>query len=69
MRFSEIRRPHLSWQKSSFCASGECTEIAKQGNMIILRNSTRPRKIVRYTADEWRAFTSGLMAGEFQDLD
>jgi hypothetical protein len=59
------------WRKASFCASGECVEIAERNGMIVLRSSNglalRPRR-VQYTAKEWQTFVRGIKAGEFDDL-
>lgn len=68
MLFKETRRSRPAWRKASFCASGECVEIATQSNMIILRNSSQPRRVVRYTPAEWQSFAQGIRAGEFSDL-
>jgi hypothetical protein len=58
-----------AWRKSSFCASGECVEIAQQNGAIMLRNSKDPTsRVLRYTAEEWRSFVRGIMAGEFDDI-
>ena len=51
-----------TWHKASFCQGGECVEISKQDDQIVLRNSRRPRRVVRYTPQEWDAFTAGLRA-------
>lgn len=63
------------WRKASFCASGECVEVAQRNGMIVLRSSNGPRGIsagprrrVRYTAEEWQAFVLGVKAGEFDNL-
>jgi hypothetical protein len=63
------------WRKASFCASGECVEVAQRNGMIVLRSSNGPRRIslgprrrVHYTAQEWQAFLRGVKAGEFDDL-
>ena len=57
------------WRKASFCASGECVEVAQQAGMIVLRDSKEPRGgVLRYTAEEWRSFVLGVKAGEFDDL-
>jgi len=63
------------WRKASFCASGECVEVAQRGGMIVLRSSNHPGRIsvglrrrVHYTPQEWRAFVRGVKAGEFDDL-
>jgi hypothetical protein len=65
---SAIRRPQLDWRKSSFCASNECVEIARQNGLVFLRSSVQPRRTVRYTPQEWQAFVNGLRAGDFDDL-
>jgi hypothetical protein len=57
------------WRKSSFCASGECVEVAAQNGMILLRDSQEPRgSMLRYTTEEWRSFVRGIKAGEFDHL-
>ncbi len=57
-----------AWRKASFCASGECVEIAQRNGMIVLRDSGQPRGHVHYTTEEWRAFVRGVKTGEFDDL-
>lgn len=57
-----------SWRKSSFCVQGECAEVARKDGMIVLRSSVAPRKLVRYTPEEFRALLRGIQAGEFDDL-
>jgi hypothetical protein len=55
-----------AWQKASFCASGECVEIAQQNGMIVLRDSKDPRgSMLHYTSEEWQSFVRGIKAGEF----
>lgn len=62
------------WRKASFCASGECVEVAERNGMILLRSSKGPRGIfagprrVQYTPQEWQVFVRGVKAGEFDDL-
>ncbi len=63
------RAEQPSWRKSSFCASGECVEVARSDGSIVVRNSMEPRlREVRYTPEEWQAFVTGVKAGEFDDL-
>ena len=63
-----------NWRKTSFCASGECVEVARLNDMIVLRSTQGPRGIsmgprrVQYTPEEWRSFVLGVKAGEFDDL-
>jgi Domain of unknown function (DUF397) len=58
----------MQWQKSSYCAGGECVELAVLGGQVLLRNSGKPGVIIRYTAAEWRAFMLGMQAREFDDI-
>jgi hypothetical protein len=53
----------------SFCGEGECIEVGEQNGPIVLRDSKEPHSaVIRSTAEEWRAFVSGVKAGEFDDL-
>jgi Domain of unknown function (DUF397) len=58
-----------TWRKSSKCANSECIEIAREQDMILLRDSKSPEtSAFRYTTEEFRAFLDGAKAGEFDDL-
>jgi hypothetical protein len=58
-----------AWRTASFCASGECVEVAQGDDLIILRDSTRPQgSMLHYGAAEWRAFIGTVKAGEFDNL-
>jgi hypothetical protein len=58
-----------AWRKSSKCANTECVEIARERDMILLRDSKSPETpAFRYTMEEFRAFIDGAKAGEFDDL-
>lgn len=57
------------WRKASFCAAGECVEVSKQGDLILLRDSKDPQGgVLSYSVDEFRSFAQGIRAGEFDDL-
>jgi len=57
------------WRKSSTCANSECVEIAREQDMILLRDSKSPATPpFRFTSEEIRAFVEGAKAGEFDDL-
>ncbi len=62
------------WRKTSFCASGECVEVAQRNGMIVLRSTKGSRGIsmgprrVHCTTEEWQSFILGVKAGEFDDL-
>jgi len=67
--FVPVRRSRSVWLRSSYCASNECVEITRENGAVVLRNSSQPRKIVRYSTEEWAAFAKGLRAGDFTDFD
>ena len=59
----------IVWRKSSYCQSGECLEVSALDGMILVRDSKAPQAgPLSYTADEFRAFIRGALAGEFNDL-
>jgi hypothetical protein len=67
-RMIDIEPDSLEWFKSSFSAAGACVEIAylPEGKGVALRDSKdRSRQPHFFTPDEWRAFTNGVRAGEF----
>lgn len=68
MKLYEIRPKRVVWRKSSFCAAGECAELAQKDGAILLRSSQAPRVVVTYTAEEFRALRLGIQSGEFDDL-
>ena len=58
-----------AWRKASFCAAGECLEVAQRDGVILLRDSTQPRGIVlRCAAAEWRSLVADIKAGSFDGL-
>ncbi|MCM4079399.1 MULTISPECIES: DUF397 domain-containing protein [Paractinoplanes] len=60
----EVESPQ--WRKSSFCASGNCVEVAKVDGQYLLRDSKNPDVPAHaFTGDEWTAFVAGVRAGEF----
>jgi hypothetical protein len=58
----------LAWFKSSYSsANGQCMEAARlaDGGMAI-RDSKHPDgPVLRFSAEEWRAFLAGAKVGEF----
>jgi hypothetical protein len=54
------------FRKSSFCGSSACVEVAQADGDVLVRDSKDPAvPPLRFTADEWAAFTAGVRAGEF----
>ena len=61
----------LAWRKSSFSGSGGassgCVEVAPlaDGGMAVRDTKDRSRAMHRHSASAWRAFVTGIRAGEF----
>jgi hypothetical protein len=57
------------FRRSSFCAGGNCVEVAVlTGDEIVVRDSKDARPDaprLSFTAAEWDAFVAGVMASEF----
>jgi len=44
------------WHRSTKCTGGNCVEIAKVDDHVLVRNSADPEVVVTFTHDEWDAF-------------
>jgi hypothetical protein len=55
------------WRKSTFSNNtGACVEVADLDHGRAVRDSKHPTgPVLSFTATEWRAFTAGVRAGEF----
>jgi predicted secreted Zn-dependent protease len=54
------------WRTSSFCGNGACVQVAVDGDAVQVRDSKDPGgPVLTFTRDEWRAFTRGMRAHEF----
>jgi len=56
------------WRRASFCQGGECVEVSISAHIVKVRDSkdrSSGGPVLSYTTDEWRAFTQGVRAGEF----
>lgn len=51
---------------SSFCMHGDCVAVASDvDGSVLVRATTEPSTVVRFTASEWDVFLAGARAGEF----
>jgi Domain of unknown function (DUF397) len=57
----------FAWRKSSYSNSdSNCVEVAGAGPDIAVRDSKHPDgPVLVFAAAQWRAFTAGAAAGEF----
>ena len=54
------------WQKSSYCGTSACIEVAQTSDAVLVRDSKNPQVApLAFTTDEWVAFVKGVKAGEF----
>jgi hypothetical protein len=42
--------------------------VARDGEMVIFSNTTKPGSTISYTTDEWREFVAGVKLGDFDDI-
>ena len=52
------------WRISTYSNSGDCVEWRVDADSILVRNSKSPDQAIAFTYSEWRAFISGVKAGE-----
>jgi hypothetical protein len=60
---------NLMWLKSTFSSgNGQCVECAhlSDGDMAVRDTKNRSGVVLRFTADEWKAFLAGVRSGEFE---
>jgi hypothetical protein len=59
----------MTWIKASrSVASGACVELAADGELIALRDSKDPSRVLRFSRAEMCAFLDGAARGEFDQL-
>ena len=63
-----VEMDDLQWFKSSFSSgTGQCVECANlpAGGMAVRDTKDRNGPVLRFSAEEWQAFTAGVLNGEF----
>jgi hypothetical protein len=59
-----------AFRKTSYCAAGECVEVAHQDGGVILRDSTQPLGgRLHYGARDWGFFVRDIKSGKLDRLD
>jgi hypothetical protein len=54
------------WQKARGCESSECIEVAREGELVLLRNSADPNgPVLTATSQEWAVFVHAVRLQEF----
>ncbi len=58
-----------TWQKSTYCAGGDCLEVAQdgsEGGSVYIRDSKTPdTEPLRFSPSAWKDFAWAADAGEF----
>jgi hypothetical protein len=61
--------PDGHWRTASKSAGGNCVQIARRNDVIMVGDSKNPGgPILSYTLAEWDAFLDGAKQGEFDDF-
>jgi hypothetical protein len=57
----------IDWRVSSWCAAGDCVAVGRlRDGYVLVKDTKHPDgPQLRFDADEWRAFVSGIRDGEF----
>lgn len=60
-------RQPLAWRKSSASGTGNCVEVAVDGESVLLRDTKDQGNgaVLTFTEAEWQAFLTGVGADEF----
>jgi predicted secreted Zn-dependent protease len=59
----------LTWRKARACESGACVIVARQGESVLIGNSTNPEGPVSvFTREEWSVFIDGIKLGDFDEI-
>lgn len=53
------------WKRSSRCSDSACVEVARHGDVVRVRNSSRPDRVIEFSGDEWTVFREAFLRGEF----
>jgi predicted secreted Zn-dependent protease len=69
MSTSPVVSGGFDWRTSRQCESGACVGVARQGEFVLIGNTSDPEAPVsRFTNQEWSAFVVGVKLGDFDDL-
>ena len=59
----------VKWTKSTFCADGQCIEVALIDDQVAVRdNKNVEQEALRFSQAEWATFLSRVAVGQYQDL-
>ena len=63
---ADSERPDLVWKTSTASGGGNCVQVARTGDSVLVRSSLKPSgPLLSFSISEWDAFLAGARAGEF----
>lgn len=63
-------RSELGWFKSSKSSGGNCVEVKREGDRVLMRDSKdRSGPVLAFGLDEFRAFITELTEGDLIPVD
>ncbi len=63
---ADSEQARMLWRKSTASASGDCAEVAFDGDVVRMRHSQHPSgPVLIFSQAEWTAFLTGVRRGEF----
>jgi hypothetical protein len=61
-----INHAEVEWRRSSYCANGNCVEVAFLGTDVLVRDSkNQDGPMLRISFADWNIFLDGVRGGEF----
>lgn len=64
-----VARGDVGWRISRTCEGGACVGVARQGEIVLVGNTSNPESPVSsFTVQEWSEFLAGAKRGDFDDL-
>jgi predicted secreted Zn-dependent protease len=69
MSENPVASADLDWRISRACDSGACVGVARQGESVLIKNTSDPEApISLFSKEEWTAFLAGVKLGDFDGL-
>ena len=63
---ADSEQARISWRKSTASTSGNCAEVAFDGESVLMRHSQDPSgPVLTFSLAEWAAFLTGVRRDEF----
>lgn len=64
-----MSRDDLDWRISRTCDNGQCVQVARSGDSVLIGSTIDPSgPVSEFTTEEWRHFIAGVRLGDFDDI-